>query len=637
MTAQADPQPAEVAHATPSRSLLIALRAELARHPPFSQMTNEAVDLFLTRSRQCYFAAGEVVQEPSNGAVQDIFYIRQGAVTGNKGIAELSGGAIHYEAGDLFPLAAAVARRAVTATYVSAGDTFVLALPVAAMHDIAALSPPFADFLNSRIARFVELSRRAVQNAYASQALAEQSLETPLGLLARRQPVSCSPQATLREALGEMHRRRLGSILVTGPSGAVEGILTRHDVLAKVALAEVALETPISAVMSQPVHTLTAAHSAEDAALLMARHGIRHVPVTRDGALVGIVSERDLFALQRLSLKHVGTSIRLAADAVALKAAANDVRRLARSLLSQGVQARQLTSIVSHLNDLVTRQALALKAGEHRIPLERGCWVALGSEGRSEQTVATDQDNALILPEEASPEDRLAWLRFAADVNDLLDACGYPLCRGGIMAGQPQCCLTSQEWRERFHQWIAHGAPADLLNASIFFDLRGLAGELSLAERLRAEVAARARTTPRFLKQMALNGLSHEPPLNWLGNVDGGEDGAIDLKLQGTAIFVNAARVYALAHGVTETGTRERLEAAAVPMGVPPAESGAWIAGFEFLQLLRLRVQLGEVGEAGSPNRVKMDTLHDVDRRILKESLRMARRLQQRLRLDYDR
>ncbi len=631
------PDSSSQASLTPSPGLLSALRPELARHAPFAQMAPDAIDFFLAQSQQRYFAPGEVVQAPGYGVVQAVFFIRQGVVTRRKGVAELSGGATHYEAGDLFPLAAALGQRAVTATYEAAGDTFVLALPVAAMQELAARNAPFAGFLNSRIGRFLELSRLAMRNAHASEVLSEQSFETPLSELARHVPVTCAPSSSLREALSEMARRRIGSIIVTGTRGTAEGILTRHDVLAKVALAEVPLDTPVAAVMTSPVRTLTADHSAEDAALLMSRHGIRHVPVTSGGEVVGVVSERDLFALQRLSLKHVGTSIRLAADVPALQAAAADVRRFARSLLGQGVQARQLTGLVSHLNDLVTQRILQIKAAEHGVALEQVCWLALGSEGRSEQTVATDQDNALILPDGADHDFRRRLLRFALDVNGTLDACGYPLCRGGVMACMPDCCLTMAEWRGRFSRWIEQGAPQDLLHTSIFFDLRGLAGDLSMAQRLRGEVLGWARGTPRFLKQLAANALLREPPLNWLGGIETDAAGSIDLKLQGAALFVDAARLYGLAHGIEATGTRERLLAFGEIAGLPAAETGAWIAGFEFLQMLRLRAQLGEGGVPDQPNRVRVQDLNDVDRRILKESLRMARRLQQRMRLDYER
>jgi CBS domain-containing protein len=525
----------------------------------------------------------------------------------------------------------------VTASYRAVADTFVLALPRADMQALAHRSAAFGDFLQRRVVQYLELSRRALQVAYASQALAEQSLETPLGQIATRAPVTCGPQVPLREALAQMHARRIGSIVVVDVPGRPLGILTRYDVLGRVALAQMPLDTPMESVMTHPVQALTVDHTAQDAALLMSRHGIRHVPVTRDGVVAGLVSERDLFALQRLSLKQLGTAIRAAPDLAALRRAADDIRRFARVLLGQGVQARQLTALISHLNDLLTERLLTLLAPRHGADLRRMCWLALGSEGRGEQTVATDQDNALILVDDSSPDERAAALAFGDAVNHALDDCGYPLCRGGIMAGQPACCLTLREWRERFAGWIGHGAPQDLLNASIYFDLRPLAGETGLAEQLRAEVRESARRTPRFLKQMALNALAHGAPLNWLGGIEADGHGTIDLKLQGTALFVDAARLYALAQGVEATNTRERMEGAGTRMGVPAAEYEAWVGAFEFLQTLRLRIQLEARDPPVHPNRVALAQLNDIDRKILKESFRVARQLQQRLRLDYDR
>jgi len=483
----------------------------------------------------------------------------------------------------------------------------------------------------------LQKSRQAVQEAYASQALAEQSLETPLAQLVRAELVTCPPETPLREALARMQQGGIGSMVVVDTAGRPCGILTRHDILDRVALAQVPLATPIGQVMVQPVHTLDETDTAQDAALLMSRHGMRHVPVTRGGVAVGIVSERDLFAMQRLSLKQVGSRIRGAASLLELQHSAVAIRRLAAALLGQGVQARQLTALISHLNDLLTRRLLQIKSGEHGMAPGRWCWLALGSEGRSEQTIATDQDNALILPDDTSAEEKAKALAFGRDVNQALDACGYPLCKGGIMAGEPACCLLLREWQSRFADWIRHGAPEDLLNASIYFDLRPLAGAEELARSLQQEVVVAAQSTPRFQKQMALNALSHAPPLGWRGNLVTDERGTLDLKLQGTAIFVDGARLYALAHGVQATGTRDRLEQAGRAMGLAEREYQAWIVAFEFLQMLRLRLQLEGRPDPAEPNRIAVATLNNIDRRILKECLRAARILQQRLQLDYER
>jgi len=622
---------------SPSSSLLANLRQELMRHPPFAQMQACDLDFFLKRSQQHYYAPGEILVAPDSGVVKQLFFIRQGAVIGERGLAELSGGAFHYEPGELFPVSAAVAQRAVSATYRATADTFVLVLPLDAMQALAAQSPPFADFLNRRILKFLDLSWRALQAAYASQALAEQSLETPLGEVARKAPVSCTPETPLRQALGQMHKLHIGSMLVADEGSRPLGILTRYDILGRVTLPALPLDTPISQVMVQPVLTLTHEHTALDAALLMSEHGIRHVPVTRGGVAVGMVSERDLFALQRLSLKQVSTSIRGAGDVDTLKRAAQDIRRFAHSLLGQGVHARQLTALISHLNDVLTRRLLEMKAQAHGVDLSRLCWLALGSEGRGEQTIATDQDNALILPDDTTAAQREAILRFARDVNESLDACGYPLCRGGIMAGEPACCLSLAQWRERFMHWIAHGAPQDLLNASIYFDFRPLAGDAAMAQGLRQEIGLAAARAPRFIKQLALNALGRSAPLNWLGRIASDDAGLIDLKLQGAAIFVDVARIYALGHGVHATNTRERLEAVGPLLGLAASEYEAWISGFEFLQTLRLRLQLESTAPPRQPNHLRVDSLNNIDRRILRESFRIARSLQQRLQLDYER
>ncbi|WP_341893364.1 DUF294 nucleotidyltransferase-like domain-containing protein [Variovorax sp. YR752] len=627
---------------TPAASLMAQLRAELMAHVPFAQMKPAEVERFIGSAQQVYFAPDETLLSPESGVATHLLYLRQGSVTGRRGLADAAGG-FQYEPGDLFPVGAVLGERAVTATYQAHEDCFCLLVPAAVVRELAAGSAPFADFLNRRVGQYLELSRRALQASFASQTLAEQSLEATLGSLMRRAPVCVAPATPLAQALATMHERRIGSVLVADEAGRPLGILTRHDILGRVTLPQRPLGTPIEAVMTTPLRTLSVSHTAQDAALLMSQHGIRHVPVTEGERAVGIVSERDLFALQRLSLKQVSTTLRAAPDLETLRQGADDIRRFARNLLGQGVRARQLTELISHLNDVLTERLVGLVAGRRGLDLGRACWLAFGSEGRGEQTIATDQDNGLVFESDDPQRDRAMWLEFAREVNEGLDACGYPLCKGNVMASNPECCLTPAEWAQRFEQWMAHGAPEDLLKASIYFDLRPLAGHAALAAPLRELIATQAQELPRFMKQLALNALAHGAPLNWRGAIDtrtqGGRE-VIDLKLQGTAIFVDVARLYALAHGALATGTRARLESAALALGAGAQEGDTWAAAFEFLQLLRLQVQLDPgcpAAVAGQPNFVDVGALNDIDRRMLRESLRIARTLQQRLELDYRR
>ena len=609
---------------TPSASLLAQLDAELARHAPFAQMAPAHRRRFLDAAEQLYFAPDEVLIEPASGPATHLLYVRQGGVSGEQRLG--APGPFAIEPGEIFPVSAVLGARPVSATYKSRGDTFCLRVPAAVVHELVASSPPFADFVNRRMVQLLELSQRALQGHFAARALGESSLDAPLSRFVRTGPLAVSPATPLGAALRAMQQRRVGSVLVVDEGGHAQGILTRHDLLDRVLLAQTGLDLPIGQVMSSPVLTLDIAQRAHDAALLMSREGVRHVPITEHGRVVGIVSERDLFTLQRLSLRQLGAAIDGADSLPLLKEAAADIRRLAAQLMAQGVLARALTELISHLNDRLAARTYTLLARQQGLDPAAACWLAFGSEGRGEQTIATDQDNGLIHTGEQAP-----WLRLGDAVNQALDDFGYPLCQGGVMAGRPACCLTAEQWLARFAHWIEHGAPQDLLNASIFFDLRPVAGNLGLATALQAFVAERARATPRFLKQMAVNALEHRPPLAWHGGLSGE---AVDLKLQGTAIFVEAARLLALAAGVGATGTRQRLEGVAAPLQVPPAEVSAWVAGFEYLQLLRLGVQAAGAAPAQA-NRIELSSLNEIDRRVLRETLRVARRLQQRLELDY--
>jgi len=330
-----------------------------------------------------------------------------------------------------------------------------------------------------------------------------------------------------------------------------------------------------------------------------------------------------------------------AADTVGeLAAAAATARQRLHAGLAAGTDVAQTTRQISRLNDRVTEQLVRRTAAELGLDLDRACWLVLGSQGRSEQTVATDQDNGLVLDARVSASERGDWLELGRRVNLALDACGYALCRGKVMAGEPVCCLVVKEWERRFDHWMDHGAPQDLLNASIYFDLRPLVGRHELVLQLRRRVVSRAAGLPRFIKQMAENALRNAVPLGWFGGIRPHRaDGKpmFDLKMQGSALFVEAARLYALALGVEATGTGERLDALADRGRAPTDERLAWTRGFETLQRLRLQLQARTDVARRNPNLVALDSLAASDHDQLKQALRAARLLQQRIALDYRR
>ncbi len=471
-----------------------------------------------------------------------------------------------------------------------------------------------------------------------------QTMYSPLSSVIRREPVTVAPQDSVREALQTMDRMRIGSIVVAEPESRVAvGIFTLQDLLRRISLQKCDLDQPIANVMTRELVTLGPQASAYQAALTMARRGLRHLLVVeRDGRLVGVVSQNDLFALQRVGVKEISGEIRAAGDIESLKHSAAEIRRLADNMLAQGVGAEPLTHFISTLNDLLTLRIIELTLPEAGLPQVKWCWIALGSEGRFEQTFSTDQDNGIIfeVPEGASAAQlRARFLPFAQGVNRKLDACGFPLCKGNIMAGNPDWCLSLDEWQRKFSGWIHEAQPQALLFASIFFDFRPLYGEDGLAEALRGWLLGASAGNPLFLRQMVENALQCQPPLGLIRDFvyDDNKDfpHTIDLKMYGSRPFVDAARIFALAAGVEYTSTAERLRRAAADLNLASDDVAAVIDGFYYIQLLRLRHQHQAAGRGAGANRVNPDELNELDRHILKESFKQGKKLQGRLALDY--
>jgi CBS domain-containing protein len=302
------------------------------------------------------------------------------------------------------------------------------------------------------------------------------------------------------------------------------------------------------------------------------------------------------------------------------------------------VPAEPLTRLISSLNDALARRAIELTAGT--LPAD-WCWIALGSEGRQEQTLASDQDNGILFedgPDADAMRERL--LPLALRINKALADCGFPLCRGQVMASNPHWCLSLKEWKACFLDWITESDPQALLNATIFFDLRPLYGRGALADNLSDWLARFAPDNRRFLFQMAENALRRKVPLGVLRDFAVERSGdfaeSIDLKVDAATLFVDAARIYGLGCSPRSRNTADRLRLAAQANGLDPGEVRAWIEAFYFIQLLRLKNQKRcHARGLAMHNHVDPNTLDRDDRQGLIHALRQARVLQRRLAMDF--
>ncbi|MDP2795075.1 MAG: DUF294 nucleotidyltransferase-like domain-containing protein [Sulfurisoma sp.] len=469
------------------------------------------------------------------------------------------------------------------------------------------------------------------------------SLHSQLAALIRGKPITATPDTPLREAVQAMSENRVGSIVIVEPeSGKPLGIFTIRDLLHRVAAVSCDLDQLLMQVMSDSgLLMLNWRSTIYQAALLMARHGVHHVIVVdASGKLAGVVSQDDIHELQSGGGKAISGAIRGARDMDALIIAAADIRKLAETMLAEGAAADPLTQLVSTLNDHLTVRIIELTRAEFTLPKTDWCWLAFGSEGRFEQTLSTDQDNGLVFA--ASAEDaakvREAFLPFARAVNEKLAACGFPLCKGNVMASNPELCLSVEEWHARFGGWMRANSPQALLDATIYFDFRAIYGEEDLADQLREWVLKRVPGENLFLRLMAGNAVQVEPPVGFIRDFtfDKNPDfpHTIDLKTAGARLFVDAARILALANGVGATGTAQRLRALAERGKLGRDDIGAVIDGFFFIQQLRLRQQQ-DAKEEGAANRIDPDKLNELDRLVLREAFKQAKKLQGRLQLEY--
>ena len=473
------------------------------------------------------------------------------------------------------------------------------------------------------------------------------SLHSQLAAMVRRAPVTASPETPLREALQLMSENKVGSIIVVEPeSGRPIGIFTLRDLLHRVAAKTCDIDQWIASVMSDSgLVMLNWRSTVYQAALLMARRGVHHVIIVdASGRLAGVVSQEDIYELQRGGVKAISGAIRSARDTEALIGAAQEIRRITMQMLAGGSSAETLIQLISTLNDHLTMRIIELTSSEFALPKVEWCWLAFGSEGRFEQTFSTDQDNGIIF--QAADEDpaqadalRLAFLPFAQAVNRKLDACGFTLCKGNIMAGNPELCLSFAEWRDKFSSWLHAASPQALLNATIFFDLRPIFGADFLAEELRDWLLARSGSASLFLRFMAGNAAEAVPPLgivrDFVYEKNREFPHTIDLKTYGSRPFVDAARIFALANGIAHTSTVHRLRAVAERMEFARDDVAAMVEGFHFIQQLRLRHQHVDGTAPASANRINPDQLNELHRHVLKEAFKQAKKLQQKLQLDY--
>lgn len=617
----------------------------LRKFPPFNLMEKAHLAYLVENCELRFYAAGEHIISPEDGVVQHFYIVKQGRVHGQRPHSAKRGSETTFEVivGECFPMAALMGERATRTAHLAAEDTFCLLLNKPAFVQLISISSPFRDFAIRGVSSLLDLVNQQAQ-IRAVETLGENySLETSIGELAVHHPVACLPALPLREAVALMQQNNVGSIVIVDEQQHPLGIFTLRDLRRVIGTEAGALSAAISCYMTHEPFHLPPEATAFDAAIAMTERHIAHVCVVDNGQLVGVISERDLFSLQRVDLVHLAQTIGHADRVEALVAIRGRIKQLVDNMLAHGASSTQITHIITLLNDHTVRRVIELAIRDMGDPGVPFTWLCFGSEGRREQTLHTDQDNGILFEAADAAEAALRrgrLLPLAERINRDLDTCGFTLCRGNIMAGNPELCLSRQEWGRRFSAFVREATPENLLSSTIFFDLRAVWGPQEGCEQLRQDLLAEVADNRIFQRMMADNALRHRPPVGRfrdfvLARKGDGKD-TLDLKVQGLTPFVDGARLLALANGIGECNTLERLRRLVEKDIIDAKDGAAYEEAYHFIQQTRMQHHQQQArDEAPYSNRLDPDTLNALDRRILRESFRQAQRLQTSLAVRY--
>jgi len=423
--------------------------------------------------------------------------------------------------------------------------------------------------------------------------------------LVGRPPVSIGSNASIQEVAQKMVADRVSAMLIIDDNRLC-GIVTDRDIRKRIVAAGLGGDHPVTEVMSASPITLDGDSHAFEAAMMMMQSNIHHLPITSDGKVIGMVSRSDFMRLETEHPLYLVSDIGKQTSAEGVVEVCKRLPGLIVGQIESDANGEQLGKFITMITDTVTRQLLRIGETEHGPPPCEYAWVALGSQGRFEQSARSDQDNALILSNDATDADDAYFAAIAKVVNDGLDACGYVYCPGDVMASNPKWRRPLRDWQQYFNKWITVPEEKALMHANIFFDLRCVAGTCDLVDALKKSVQRDARKSEIFLALMAKNAMSYQPPLGFFRQFvlekSGEHKNTLDLKIHGIMPIVEIARIRSLAAGELRVSTRNRLLAASRAKEITKTDAANLIDALDFIEKLRIEHQSRQLQAGKQPD-----------------------------------
>jgi CBS domain-containing protein len=517
-------------------------------------------------------------------------------------------------------------------------------LPKEKFLDICERYPEFSDyFTNTFGKRMLDKSYMAIVTKIVghrnleSMPLLNQNVES----ISNPVFVTCPKDASIQTAAKLMSERKRSAILVTDGGDKYEGIVTDRDFREKVVAKGLDVSKTIGSIMSSPLIKISSDAPVLEAVLTMIQKGIKHLAVVNPaGKVIGITSNQSLLKSQGQSPVSLISEIRDAGELDQIMNRQSQLISLVDDLVQGGARADHLNRVISMVSDAILLKLINFALNELGAPPAKFVFVVMGSEGRKEQTLKTDQDNAIIfedVPQRSLKTVEKYFLEFGKKVCGWLDQAGYKYCNGNVMAQNPKWCQPLSMWKGYFRKWIQTPEPMAVMHSTIFFDFVGAYGDLSLTTQLRQYLldllGDRARV---FFYHLALNSLKMKPPLGFFRNFvvesKGEHRNTFDIKKAMTPI-VDFARIYALENRMEATNTQERLHQLFVEEVINEEEYHELVQSYRYLMQVRLVRQVSAITEDQNPpdNYVNPQKLTHIEQKMLKEIFSSIEKYQQKL------
>ncbi len=459
-------------------------------------------------------------------------------------------------------------------------------------------------------------------------------LHEPIREIAR-EGVRCALDTPVRMVAARMTADRTSVALVTSEDGSVIGLFTDHDLRERVVASGADLLSPVYRFMSAPVLTISDDAGVYEGLMAMDEHGVRRLAVVdHEGRITGVIRERQLLQFPSYGPIVLEREIARAESPEAVAASCRRAPALARALFDSGARPQRVTRMLTSIRDAAATRLAAFAEADLGPPPTPYAFLALGSHGRQETVLSSDQDSALIY--EDPPEPRAEVDAYFRDLGQLLadwlHEAGCPRCNGGMTAANPRWRQPLSAWRRCFAEWIAKADAREVLEFSVFFDLRPVCGDPELARALRDHIDEELGGHPGFLLQLARPIVEYRPPFRLFGRLPAG---SLSVK-EALAPLVSFARLYALRQGLRQTHTRDRLVALAEAGVLNPASRDATLDAYDALMRLRLQRQVhGSAEEGASPDLVDYHSLGSVDAMLVDQAFSQIVALQKRVSHDF--